>query len=301
MHFSFRGLRQLVHDHVSNCSICKLNKKSTKKYGHLPPSEATYRPWECVHIDLFGPWSFVCNKGIQHDVRAVSIIDSSLCWVELHAYDDKKSESIALIFNREWLCRYPRPRFVVYDHGTEFTSEFTELLSSYGIQGRPTTVKNPQSNGIVERVHLTIADSLRTMQLKNLTFDETLIHGVLQSVAWALRTTFHTALRTSPGQLTFGQDMVIPATYLANWRLIQSRRHKNVLYNNARENRSRLDHDYKVGDEVFLIVKDLQRKLNPVKQGPFRIVQVHTNGTVTIRRSAQVLERVNIRHVHPAL
>jgi len=87
---------------------------------------------------------------------------------------------------------------------------------------------NPQSNAIVERIHLTIGDSLRAMDLSNRTFDDTTVHGILQAIAWALRTTYHTSLRTSPGQLAFGQDMIVPATYLANWRHIHERRQKNI-------------------------------------------------------------------------
>jgi len=300
MHFTYKGLKRLVQDHVASCPICIKQKSSNKQYGCLPPSTAIYRPWECVHIDLFGPWTFQCNAGKDHQLRAVSIIDSGLRWVELHEYSSKASEDISLIFDREWLCRYPRPRMVVFDNGTEFTSEFHELLDSYGIQPKATSIKNPQSNAIVERVHLTIGDSLRAMDLSSRPFDDTSIHGILQSAAWALRTTYHTSLRTSPGQLAFGQDMVVPATYLANWRHINSHRHKNILYNNARENKSRIDYDYKNDDYVYVIVKDIKRKLAPTKQGPFRIIQVHANATVTIQRSRTVTERLNIRRLYPA-
>jgi len=42
--------------------------------------------------------------------------------------------------------------------------------------------------------------------------------------------------------------MIVPATYLANWRHIHERRQKNILDNNARENRTRIEHDYKIDD-----------------------------------------------------
>jgi len=190
-------------------------KHPTQKYCLLPPTTAIYTPWQCVHIDLFGPWKFECKDKHQHQLRAVSIIDNDLKWIELHEYKSKSSEEISLIFDREWLCRYPRPQIVVFDNGTEFSSKFYELLQSYGIQPKATTIKNPQSNAIVEHVHLTISNSLRAMTLSQRAFDDTTIHGILQSIAWALRTTLHTSLRTSPGQLAFGRDMIVPATYLA--------------------------------------------------------------------------------------
>jgi len=65
-----------------------------------------------------------------------------------------------------------------------------------------------------------------------------LLHGVC-----SLRTTYRNILRTSPGQLTFGRDMVILATYLGNWHQIHLNRQKNVLHN-TRENPSRIEQDY---------------------------------------------------------
>ena len=92
------------------------------------------------------------------------------------------------------MCRYPRPKVVVYDNGKEFIGEeFQELLESYNIRGVPTTVKNPQSNGIVERMHLTLADMLHTMTV---ILDEDCpikindaIETMMQATAWILRTT----------------------------------------------------------------------------------------------------------------
>ena len=160
-HFYFSGLRAKVEEHISNCPVCRKNKRSEKKYGELPLAEQEMIPWECVQIDLCGPWKFKCVNGIEHSIRAVTMIDPVLRWVEIHSYDDKKSETISLIFDHEWLCRYPRHRRVIYDNGSEFTSEFEELLLSYGIIAARTTVKNPQANAIVEHLHLTMGDSIR--------------------------------------------------------------------------------------------------------------------------------------------
>jgi transposase InsO family protein len=52
----------------------------------------------------------------------------------------------------------------LYDNGTEFTGqEFQELLESYSVKPIATTVRNPRSNGVIERVHLTMGDMLQTM------------------------------------------------------------------------------------------------------------------------------------------
>ena len=94
--------------------------------------------------------------------------------------------------------------------------------------------------------------------------------------------------------------MVINATYLANWNHSNALQRKQALRNNIQENAKRItSYDYCVNQMVYVTDRDVKRKLS-LKSGPFRIVQTHTNGTVTIQRSANVTERINIRHLHPA-
>jgi hypothetical protein len=39
----------------------------------------------------------------------------------------------------------------------------------------------------------------------------------LSSAAYAIRSTFHTTLKATPGQLVFGRDMVLPINFIADW------------------------------------------------------------------------------------
>ena len=94
--------------------------------------------------------------------------------------------------------------------------------------------------------------------------------------------------------------MVILATYLANWHQINACCKQNILYDNTCENRTRIPYNYNIGDYVFVMSKDIQRKLDPAKQGPFMIIKVHTNATVTIQCLLSVTECIDIRHVYPA-
>jgi hypothetical protein len=131
---------------VTNCQICKKSKISTKKYGLLPESHFECDPWEIIQIDLFGPWSFTDINNTPHQIQGLSIIDVATRWTELCPYTTKKSEDIAMLVDQNWLCRYPRPNVAIFDNGSEFSSEFLELLQSYGIKAKQSTVKNPQTN-----------------------------------------------------------------------------------------------------------------------------------------------------------
>eukprot|EP00957_Ditylum_brightwellii_P091946 7001065-Ditylum_brightwellii.AAC.1 len=53
------------------------------------------------------------------------------------------------------------PTQVVMDRGKEFMAEFSEIiLKDYGVKKRPITVRNPQANNIIERIHQNIGNMI---------------------------------------------------------------------------------------------------------------------------------------------
>ena len=45
--------------------------------------------------------------------------------------------------------------------------------------------------------------------------------GVLAATAFAVRSTYHTTLKETPGQLVFGCDMIYNIQHVANWEFIR--------------------------------------------------------------------------------
>jgi hypothetical protein len=78
---------------------------------------------------------------------------------------DKTSERIAKLVNKTWLCRYPRCCHLIYNNRSEIKMHFEYLCESYSIMHKPTTVKNPQANGILECVHQVLGQMLHTAAL----------------------------------------------------------------------------------------------------------------------------------------
>jgi hypothetical protein len=65
--------------------------------------------------------------------------------------------------------------------------------------------------------------------------------------------------------------------------------------NNRRENASRINHEYKVGDKEILKKPGKHlRKLEAPRTGPHTVTAIYTNGTLRIQKG-NVNERVNIR------
>ena len=123
------------------------------------------------------------------------------------------------------------------------------MVNNYGIKPKPITTYNSQSNGIIERVHLVLADALRTAELDGTELDEDDPFGsYLASAAYAIRSTYHTTLKGTPAQLVYGRDMIFPLQHQVDWAVIAQERQKEMKRNNQKENSKRREHDYKVDD-----------------------------------------------------
>jgi hypothetical protein len=46
----------------------------------------------------------------------------------------------------------------------------------------------------------------------------------LSDAAWAIRSTYHTVLKASPGAAIFGQDMLFDIPFIADWQKIGEHR-----------------------------------------------------------------------------
>jgi hypothetical protein len=92
---------------------------------------------------------------------------------------------------------------------------------SYAITRKPTRVKNPRANGILECVNQVLGQMLRTAELDmadSVTPDD--VNVFLDNTAWAICSTYHTVLKASPGAATFGQDMLFDILFMADWHKI---------------------------------------------------------------------------------
>jgi hypothetical protein len=112
---------------------------------------------------------------------------------------------------------------------------------------------------------------------------------------------FSNHIKSTLGQLVFGRDMVLPMNFMADWVTIEQQCHKEMARNNRRENASRINHDYKVGDKVLLKKPGKHlRKLEAPIIVPHTVTAISTYGTLRIQKG-KVNERVNIGRVFPYL
>ena len=78
--------------------------------------------------------------------------------------------------------------------------------------------KNPQANAIVERLHQTIGNIIRTFKIQQMDLDnENPWEGILSSTMFAIRSTVHTTTQRTESQLVFGSDVILHINQEANW------------------------------------------------------------------------------------
>ena len=92
--------------------------------------------------------------------------------------------------------------------------------------------------------------------------------------------------------------MILPLQIIADWECIRHRKQSMIHRNNLLENSRRRIFDWQPGIDILLEDKS-GPKLRPKYSGPFRIENVNTNGTVTIKIRNRVFQRVNIRRIKP--
>jgi hypothetical protein len=79
-------------------------------------------------------------------------------------------------------------------------------------------VKNPQANGILERMHQVLGQMLCTAEIDmadSVTPDD--VDDFLDNTAWAICSTYHRVLKASPGAAIFGRDMLFDILFVADW------------------------------------------------------------------------------------
>jgi hypothetical protein len=148
------------------------------------------------------------------------------------AYFDKSLGMISTVINRTWFSRYPCCQQIINDNESEFKLHFEALCDSYGIKRKPTSVKSPQANAVLERVHQVIMMMLCPAEIDMTnSVAPSDIAAFLTNAAWAICSTYHTVLKASPGTPIFGREMLFDIPHIADWNKIGDYRQRQTDLN----------------------------------------------------------------------
>ena len=259
LHFHFYHPKLLaeVCSQVSCCDICQRMKWGSRQYGLLAPCEAKSAPWSDVATDCIGPWVVELRGGHDYSLRALTTIDLTTNLLEIEPIVTQAVAECARAFENGWLSRYPHPLRVIHDQGSEFMgSAFQDLLCRARIKSVPTTAGNPQGNSIIEAVHKSLGQVLRTLVHihKPQTLHQAKATGdtALATAMHATRCASHQALHhLTPGSFAFWRDMFFDLPFLTDILALQNTRQRLVDTRLLRENVTHISHDYQVSDQVL--------------------------------------------------
>ncbi|KAL7558254.1 hypothetical protein ACA910_009926 [Epithemia clementina (nom. ined.)] len=126
-----------------------------------------------------------------------------------------------------------------------------------------------------------------------------MVDTALQTATYSARTAIHGSLKHSPGSLAFHRDMLFDLPLIVDMEMVRLYRQQIVDERARHANRSRIFHDYSVGDQVLLRATNPDKLDLRTSPNPFLVTRVHTNGTVTIQRGPHVTERFNVHRLLP--
>jgi transposase InsO family protein len=129
------------------------------RHVRLRPVHVTVleRRFSHIHVDLVGP--LPASEGPNY---VFTVIDRNTRCFEAFTLSDISAKSCTAFLMQGWIVRYGVPSVITSDWGSQFTSALWDsLCNTLGIQHVQTTAYHPQSNGLVERFHRRLKESLR--------------------------------------------------------------------------------------------------------------------------------------------
>ena len=121
---------------------------------HIP---VPTRRFAHLHVDLVGPLPL--SAGLNY---VYTILDRTTRWPEAVPLKSITATNCAHTHFHGWIQRFSVPVTITSEQGAQFTSSlWAALCAILDIVHVPTTAYHPESNGLVERFHRRLKDSLR--------------------------------------------------------------------------------------------------------------------------------------------
>ena len=308
--YFWEGMWKSVDRYVRSCLSCLRNNiVRTAPMGEMIPLPSTCLPGEILSIDTM---TDLTRTAKGHTALFVCTDRATRCVWAMPAYNKEARHAVKLL--KRVMYQLGIPREVLTDGGREYdNSLFIDVCQDMGIRHAQTSRYHPQSNGQTERMNASLMQALRKYVRRDRNWDE---H--VEAVVYALNTSPNSHTQICPYSLLYGMTPPSPVRHESDqgrprdndWyamKVIEELREvaSERLAAEQREYKRKHDqriskHDFQTGQMVMLKrhvpEKDKCRKLSARYAGPYEILEVHQNNTVTLRCEDQRRhsDRVNV-------
>ncbi|CAL9248404.1 unnamed protein product, partial [Arabidopsis halleri] len=279
-----------VQNYVRNCSVCQKNKNDlAAKPGLLQPLAIPAGIWQSISLDFIE--GLPPSTGKHCILVVVDRLSKQAHFIALsHPYT---ALDVAQAFLDHIYKLHGMPQNIISDRDPTFLSDvWTELFRVNGVDLRFSTAYHPQTDGQTEATNKTLETYLRCM-----TSDAPSTWSKWLPLAeWWYNTTFHSAIKSTPFEIIYGQPPPLHLPYLPGEssskvidRSLQKReelitmlkfhmlRAQNRMKQSTDSHRS--SREFKIGDYVYLKLQPYRQhsmknlkvphKLSPRFYGPF--------------------------------
>lgn len=277
----FPDMKAKVRTHIQNCIKCiSFSKPSGRVEGFIHGIPKGNVLFAVVHVDHFGP----VNRTDTAKKHVFVMIDAFTKHAKLYAVKSTTTrETIGCL--KDYFRTYSRPKTLVSDRGTSFTSkEFEDFMSEMNVKHVKVATGSPQANGQVERYNRILAPALGKL------YTGKDWHKSLDEIEFAINNTVNRTTGKTPSELLYGvkqrgrvidvlKEFILDQSEenvrdLAEIRgraaeKIEKMRTENEHYINNKRKTAR---EYAEGDLV--VIKNFETtggKLVPSYRGPYRV------------------------------
>lgn len=194
-----------IQAYVRNCSVCQKNKNDlAAKLGLLQPVPVPNGVWESIRMDFIE--GLPPSNGKHSILVVVDRLSKNAHFIPLsHPYT---AIEVAQAYLDNIFKLHGLPKDIVSDRDPTFLSEvWRELFRVQGVDLKPSSAYHPQTDGHTKATNKTLETYLRCMTTET-------PHSWskwLPLAEWWYNTTYHSAIKSTPFEVIYGQP---PPTHL---------------------------------------------------------------------------------------
>ena len=306
MHFAHKGVRESVRSismcyywtdmkaeitrYVQTCHGCQSVKATNVTPPHYGNFEVPDQRFSHCHVDIVGPLPE--SEGFRY---ILTVIDRTTRQLSALPVREPSAKECSQAFLLHYVAIYGLPSACTSDQGSNFVSSlFQEMQRNLGIDIKHTPIYWPQGNGLIERNHRSLKESIKEQLIE---MGQKYQNNWFHVLPWALlgqRTAFNKDLGTSSNELTLGTHVQLPGSILQevnsnsaepNLEAILSKlqiKDNKPAVPTSKLPQKEVDPPPASVTHVYAKQHDT-RGLEPRYRGPFRVISRPTRSTVEIK------------------
>jgi hypothetical protein len=161
LRYYWTGMYKDVLEYCKSCSSCQRAKRDIHPVKpELQPMPIPGRVFGRLHVDIVGPITASPN-GFKY---VLVFVDAFSRWIEMIPIKECSAKTIAWHLYESIITRYGAPDELLSDRGQNFLANVVkELCSLFQITRLRTSSYHPMTNAATERMHQSIAQSIRAL------------------------------------------------------------------------------------------------------------------------------------------